>query len=292
MSTRAIRNLGGLDFLVLSGHFVVRGNLQPDGDTIAFAASSSYDAQGVRSNIPVNNDGTKTVSIRLQSIDAPEKKQPLGSESRDALLRALGFNPSALGLSSDDFTAAGAPVLQTGWVATHGLDGNRRPLGYVFASNPSGWKHGQIIPASEVLSSLKACENYRQVARGQAYPAFYQNSDEEHAVLFAKAASRARDASKGVWRTDQTTTGFIPVRAELLSGGALVHPKFFRRVEKWKSATPNARAFITWLKSQKDGKKLVSGAEFEPVELWKLFQAIDRSHVAVPYDTTKLWFSE
>jgi len=36
----------------------------------------------------------------------------------------------------------------------------------------------------------------------------------------------------------------------------------------------------------------VQGAEFAPVALWKLFEPVGTKKVRVPYDVTKLWFSE
>lgn len=66
----------------------------------------------------------------------------------------------------------------------------------------------------------------------------------------------------------------------------------FRRVAKWKEAQPNADAFLAWLKAQDDGKKLVAGATPRPVALYKLFEKVSKTEVAVPYDVTRLWFSE
>lgn len=291
MAKLTIRNHGGVPFLTLKGIFVVRARQMPDGDTIAFAATKAYKAGPVETNVPVNSTGAKTVNIRLQSIDAPEKAQPFGAVARDRLLEHLGFDPDSLGLGDDDFTADGPTTKIAGWLATHGLDGNRRPLGYVFAANP-GFTHGRVVSAEDVESVLKSSGNFRQVSRGSAFPAFYENTDENHAQLFQTAAVAARKANKGVWKADETTSGFVPTKQALGAGGDLVYPKFFRRVEKWKNAKPNAKAFVAWLKAQADGKKLVQGALPSPVPLWKLFEPVSQTRVAVPYDVTRLWFSE
>jgi endonuclease YncB( thermonuclease family) len=292
MAAHAIRNAGGVPFLILKGHFVVRAGQMPDGDTVAFAASSKYKRGPVETNVPVGSDGMTTVNIRLQSIDAPEKSQPLGAASRDALLKRIGFDPSALGLSEDDAKAGGDPVLIGGWLATHGIDSNRRPLGYVFRKNPGDFKHGAIVSAAQVLDAVKASENYLQVTGGWAFPAFYDNTDESHAVLFAAAAVKARKAKKPVWAQDKTTTGFVPTKEALKAGGSLVYPKFYRRVQGWPANQPNAKAFVSWLKKHKDGRKLVLGATRRPMQLWELFEVVSPRKVAVPYDVTKLWFSE
>lgn len=287
----SLKNSGGVPFLILKGHFVVREKQMPDGDTISFCASAKYPKRPVESNVPVSTTGEETVNIRLQSIDAPEKSQPFGASSRDALLKRLGFDPGDLGLSDTDFTAGGDPTRIAGWLATHGIDGNRRPLGYVFLTNP-GFKHGEIVSAADVRSVLTSSGNFAQVSKGWAYPAFYENTDETHAVVFQDAASKARDAGKGVWADDATTTGFVPTKDALGIGGKLVYPKFYRRVQKWKNAKPNAAAFISWLKQQSDGKKLVQGADRESMKLWELFEKVSKTRVAVPYDVTRLWFSE
>ena len=201
----------------------------------------------------------------------------------------LGFAPSSLGLSETNFSAIGSTQTRAGWLVTHDMDDKGRPLGYVFDKSP-GFKHGAIISAEDVLGAIKASANYRQASAGWAYPAFYANTDETHAALFQKAAAKARDASKGVWSKDMTTTGFVPTAEALGKGGTLVYPKFFRRVEKWKTAKSNAQSFIAWLKTQSDGKKLVEGAETKPVPLWTLFTKVSARKVAVPYDVTRLWF--
>jgi endonuclease YncB( thermonuclease family) len=291
LSPSSVRNAGGVPFLVLRGHFVVRAKQMPDGDTVAFAASAKYKAGPVKTNVPVNTTGDKTANLRLQSIDAPEKAQPMGAKSRNGLLTYLGFDLAALGLTDDDFTADGETQRIPGWLATHGMDGNQRPLSYLFLTNP-GFAHGAIVSAAQVRAKLKLSANYRQVAKGFAFPAFYENTDETHAVLFQDAAEKARAKRLGVWSADKTASGFTPTPAALAKGGALVYPKFYRRVAKWKTAKPSSSAFINWLKQQADGKKLVYGAQRDPIRLWQLFEPARAAKVKVPYDVTRLWFSE
>jgi endonuclease YncB( thermonuclease family) len=291
MSKPTLRNTGGVPFLILKGNFVIRQRHQPDGDTIHFAASSPFSPGPVISRVPVSSTGIETVAVRFQSIDAPEKKQPMGAASRDAALRHIKIKPSDIGLSDDDFTANGPIVKISGWLATHGIDGNKRQLGYVFPNNP-GFTHGAIVSAEKLLAAIKKSTNYHLVAKGWAYPAFYDNTDEMHATIFQQAASRARSDGNGIWKDDRTTTGFVPTKTALGVGGALVYPKFFRRVDKWRSPKPNSRAFIKWLKIQKDGKKWVEGAHSQPIRLWQLFESVGVRKVRVPYDVTRLWFSE
>jgi len=263
----------------------------PDGDTISFAASKRYSSGPVKTNVPVNSTGQRTVNIRLQSIDSPEKAQPLGAASRNALLRHLGFDPDALGLADDDFTASGTPKKVVGWIATHGLDGNQRPLAYLFRGNP-GFSHGRVESAADIMTVLRSSANYQQTTRGWAFPAFYENTDEAHALVFQQGGETARNSKRGVWVADVTTTGFVPTKDALGASGALVYPKFFRRVQKWMNAKPNAASFINWLKRQRDGKKLVQGALPSAVPLWQLFEVVSARKVAVPYDVIKLWFTE
>ena len=291
MAKLALRNKGGVPFLTLKGHFIVRAKQMPDGDTIHFAASKKYSSGLVETNIPVSSTGGKSVPLRLQSIDAPEKAQPLGAEARNGMLRHLGFDPTALGLGDDDFTADGPTAKVQGWVATHGMDGNGRPLSYVFRDNP-GFTHGRVESASDITAVLKSSGNYLQVTKGWAFPAFYDNTDETHAVVFQAASEKARDSDEPVWDADVTTSGFVPTKSALGAGGVLIYPKFFRRVQGWKNAKPNAAAFIKWLQAQEDGKKLVQGALPSPIALWKLFEVVSATKVAVPYDVTKLWFSK
>lgn len=289
MAKHSVKNAGGVPFLTLKGHFFIRKRQMPDGDTVAFAAASRYSAGPVETNVPVNTVGDKTANLRLQSIDTPEKSQPFGAAARDALLKHLGLDPAASGLTDTDFTASGDTQKVAGWLATHAMDDKGRPLSYIFRANP-GFTHGKIIAAADLVSVLKFSGNYSQASKGFAFPAFYSNTDENHAAVFQKAAEQARSAGRGVWKLDATVKGFVPTKDALHIGGALVYPKFYRRVEKWKEAKPNAKAFISWLKQQSDGKKPVQGAELAAVPLWKLFKVVSASKVAVPYDVTRLWF--
>ncbi|MCA1962838.1 MAG: hypothetical protein LDL31_02695 [Prosthecobacter sp.] len=177
---RRILNAGGVPFLVLKGFFVVSKGKQPDGDTLSFVAGRAYQSGGVKTNITVVNDGRKLRNVRFQSIDTPEKAQPLGAAARDSLLTALGFDVGQLGLSDTDFTADEGVHKVPGWIATHGMDGNGRALSYVFGADP-GFKHGAVVSAEQVEQILPLSANYAQVASGMAFPAFYSNTDEGHA---------------------------------------------------------------------------------------------------------------
>ncbi|MDC6170753.1 hypothetical protein PO768_25370 [Paucibacter sp. XJ19-41] len=291
MGTVNLLNTGGVPFLMLRGICVVRTGQQPDGDTLAFAAAKAYKSNRVKTNVPVDPSGKRTVNIRLQSIDAPEKAQPLGAKARDALLKKVGISPKAMGLTDQDFTADGPLTAVPAWLATHGLDGNQRPLGYIFPSL-SGFAHGQEVSAAAVTPLVKSSVNHSQAARGHAFPAYYDNTEEAHALVFQAAAAAARNRSLGVWAVDATTRGFVPTKSALTAAGALVYPKFFRRVQEWNDPAPTVAKFIRWLKAQSDGQKLVLGAERDPLPLWKLFKTVDAKRVSVPYDVNKLWFSE
>lgn len=292
MPTPTLKNAGGLPFLALSGVAVLRRRQMSDGDTLAFAALKPYAKGPVACNVPVDASGAKSVNVRLQSIDAPEKGQPMGAASRDSLLARFGFKPAALGLDEADFSASGPTTTRPAWLLTHGLDGNQRPLGYVFWRD-TGLAHGSVHAAGSLLALLRRSANLHQCSRGMAYPAFYDNTDEAHALLFQQAAAKARAAQRGVWAVDRSASGFEPRKAALSApGGGLIYPKFFRRIEKWPAQTGKAADFIAWLKKQSDGRKLVIGARREPTRLWELFEARGPKRVAVPYDVSKLWWSE
>lgn len=291
-----LRNQGGLPFLVLRGQFTLRSRQMPDGDTLSFVAHKAYTAQRVKTNVTVRGDGRKPVNVRLQSIDAPEKGQPLGAWSRDRLLAWLGFKPAQLGLADDDFSVnlPAEGLSRPGWLFTHGMDGNQRPLGYVMKTDP-GLKHGSEVPAEALQVLLRRTGNDAQVQSGAAFPAFYDNTDEAHALVFQAAAQRARKARRGVWSADATTQGFEPTPQALAgaaASGTLVYPKLYRRVADWPSPKPSSAAFIAWLKTRADGRKPVVGAERDPMPFWKLLVAVDARRVALPYDVAKLWWSE
>ena len=82
-------------FLLIRGSFVIVGK-QPDGDSVRFIADDTRLFDQLKNNSRIRLSKDNSVQLRFEAIDAPElhylgQAQPMGSESRDALLKLMGF---------------------------------------------------------------------------------------------------------------------------------------------------------------------------------------------------------
>ena len=115
----------------------------------------------------VDQNGEK-IKVRMTGIDAPESKQPMGSESTEALRQCVGMNENAL------------LTVQVG---------NEKD------------KYGRTL--AKVESAEINC-NQQQIEKGMAW--FYEDfgdklNDDDHA-LYRQASDYAQDNNMGVWSMD------------------------------------------------------------------------------------------
>jgi endonuclease YncB( thermonuclease family) len=229
-----ITPVGGA-FRVIKGAFKIIGK-EPDGDSLRFIPD---DAQFVRelknsSRVRFSSDGS--VQLRFEAIDAPElhfgkDAQPLGAESRDALLKLMGF--SGIQYANGGLqVSSSSPARVRGAILSTAAEANGRPVSYVLLErDAAGLKDGSSIAVDETI--LRRTMNYNMLENGMAYLTVYNTTPEAHRAFLRGVSATARQAKKGVWAVDKTTDFNLENQDSVGPRGQLILPKLFRRATSY-----------------------------------------------------------
>jgi endonuclease YncB( thermonuclease family) len=217
--------------LVLHGSFIVIGK-QPDGDSVRFRPGTPELLKQLKRADRIRPSSDGTVQLRFEAIDAPELHfenlaQPLGRESRDALLELMGFTnlrytPNGLQVRSS------TPLEVRGAILSRGAEVYGRPISYVFLErdHENTVQDGVRIGPSDGL--LRRSLNARMLENGMAYLTVYSSQPEAHRALMRSFALGAKSAMRGVWSVDKTSR-FELESLEDVTQRQLILPKLFRR---------------------------------------------------------------
>ena len=218
-------------YLVLRGSFVVIGK-EPDGDSVRFKPDSRELLNKLKRANRIRLSGDGTVQLRLEAIDAPELHfenlaQPLGLESRDALLDLLGFTdlsytPNGLQVRSS------TPAAVRGAILSRAAEVYGRPISYAFLESDlenTALNGVRIDPSDGVL---RRSLNARMLENGMVYLTVYSSQPEAHRALMREIAVRAKAANRGVWAVDKTPS-FSLDALEDVTRRQLILPKVYRR---------------------------------------------------------------
>lgn len=236
------------EYRVILGRLVII-NREPDGDTLQFNPDDSILVQYNKRSDPLE-DGV--IGVRLESIDAPEKKyqrtnkftQPVAIDARDRLLALAGFvnvQFDAGGFKVTSVDNPGGTVRAA--VVARGGDGttSARLVGYVFkaaAAQAAGLVDGQVIGDPELIAGnlLKQSFNYRLADEGLVYPSRFDTTPTSHHQLFAAAVATAQAVPTGIWAATSAhqvdaTVSFDPalVNAGVGSTSTPIMPMVYRR---------------------------------------------------------------
>jgi endonuclease YncB( thermonuclease family) len=216
---------------VIRGKFVILGK-QPDGDSVRFIADNPelyqylHRAERIQ---PSKEDGS--VQLRFQAIDAPElhygsAAQPFGEESRDSLLKTMGFKKIQY---NGNKVISAKPDAVPGAIICSAVERNGRPVSYVVLEKATAdFEDGASVAITEDL--LQHTLNYRLIAEGMAYPGFYSSMPVVHRRSMQTIARLARDQKLGIWELDQTSRFALDDLASISPpDGQLIYPKLFRR---------------------------------------------------------------
>lgn len=257
-------------YLAVAGELVLIGK-QPDGDSVRFRPAEPALLAGLDHAERLHPSADGTVQLRFDGVDAPElhygaQEQPLGAESRDALLAHLGFTDIAYQADGSTVTAA-TPATLPAVVLSRLVELNGRPVAFVFTAGTGAPATGERMALSEGL--LAASANSWLLATGAAYPLAYTSTDAVIRDALRSTAAGARAAALGVWAAD-TSAGFPVTDQQALGpGGALVHPKLFRRATDYlrDRGTGVDLTLPEWLaaRPEQDDAVLVAGADPVPL---------------------------
>lgn len=217
-------------YQVIKGNFAIIGK-KPDGDSIRFLAEEPNLYANLYRSYRINPSRDGSVQIRLEGIDTPElhygkDAQPFGEDSRDRLLKLLGFRDFVV--SGDTITSA-KPDEISGAILATGVETNGRPISYIVsAEEAKTLENGEWVKVTQVF--LQKTLNYQMLQEGMAYYTVYTSMPLSHRDFLQKIAKEAQQENRGVWKIDRTREFVLESQADLSPpDGKLILPKLFRR---------------------------------------------------------------
>lgn len=219
-----------MSFTLIKGTFHVAG-YSPDGDSVRFKALDSSLWKKL-SGPAVQANARGHAQLRIEAVDALEThylgfSQPLGAArtAGDFLLSFLGIDD--VEWDENERTVVEAQDGTEGYILARSTESNRRPVAFVFAGE-SDEKDGAEINLDR--SILKNSLNYRLLARGLAYPMYYNGLFSDLRSPLSRAVANARSGGLGLWPLDKTNKGFSVSSLKAITEEVAVLPKLFRRI--------------------------------------------------------------
>ncbi|WP_329469068.1 thermonuclease family protein [Streptomyces sp. NBC_01723] len=223
-----------MPMLLIKGFYNVTGS-QPDGDTVHFTADepSEWSLVGGGGGRAVEHSSVGRAKLRLDAVDALETHygpsrdhQPLrfAHAARDEMLDWLGFTD--VQRRPDESVTATTPETVPGFVLTRGADVHGRCIALAGRGDPPGTSGLEIDVTVPVL---RTTVNHHLLTEGLAYPTFYRSLFTTLRTEMAAVAVGARDARRGLWASDVTTTGAKITGPGSLTDEVVILPKLFRR---------------------------------------------------------------
>jgi endonuclease YncB( thermonuclease family) len=239
-------------FLLIRGSFVIVGK-QPDGDSVRFIADDTNLFSQLKNNSRIRLSKDNSVQLRFEAIDAPElhylgAAQPMGSESRDALLKLMGFKDPQFRNDGATVTSAGVQTVR-GAILSNAAEVNGRPISYVLLEKDArGLTDGTRVGVSDAI--LQKTLNAKQLTNGMAYLTVYSSTPKTHQSFLRALTLQARASRLGVWARDASANFKLVNKDSVGERGALILPKLFRRAISYLNArakNPNLRSIKDWM---------------------------------------------
>ncbi|MER6346298.1 thermonuclease family protein [Streptomyces sp. NPDC001595] len=223
-----------MPMLLIKGFYAIKES-QPDGDTVHFTADdpAEWSLVGGGRGRAVEH-GAGRAKLRLEGVDALETHygpardhQPpqFAHAARDELLTWLGFT-DVQRLPNETVTAT-TPETVPGFVLTRGADVHGRCIALAGRGQPPG---ASGLEMDVDVPLLRTTVNHHLLATGLAYPTFYRSLFPGLRTELATVAKEARQAGRGLWPADTTTTGAKITGLASITCDAVLLPKLFRRL--------------------------------------------------------------
>jgi hypothetical protein len=120
-----------------------------------------------------------------------------------------------------------------------------RPVAFAFAAVPPAPAGSEVFLRA---GSLRQSLNYRSLDRGKSYPLFYDTLFADLRTVLAEAATTARQARRGLWRSDRSRSGLVVRRQTDLEQNGVIFPKVFRRLTEYlRRQGGDLSEFLPWL---------------------------------------------
>lgn len=255
-----------MPMLLIKGFYDVKGS-QPDGDTVAFTADdpSQWSLVGGGLGRAVEHSATGRAKLRLDAIDALETHyganrvhQPLqfAHAARDELLNWLGFTD--VQRQPDETVTATTPETVPGFVLTRGSDVHGRCIALAGRGTAPGTSGLEI---DVDVTVLRATVNHHLLTSGLVYPTFYRSLFTSLRVEMATTAKQAREAERGLWPSDVTTTGAKITGLVSLTDDLVLLPKLFRRMVDYLRLSMPLTCVPAYLAGARDRYSILSTGE-------------------------------
>ena len=225
-----------MSFTLIKGTFHVLG-YSPDGDSIRFKAKDSALWKKL-SGPAVECNARGHAQLRIEAVDALETHYQGASQPERPARAAARFLLSQLGIDEVVWNETHSTVIKAqdgtnGYILARSTESNRRPVAFVFAGETEE-RDGAEITLNE--SILKESFNYRLLARGLAYPMYYNGLFSDLRLPLTEAMTNARAEGKGLWPHDKTTKGFSVSDLKAITEEVAILPKLFRRIVDYMGA--------------------------------------------------------
>ncbi|SNX55715.1 hypothetical protein SAMN06272735_0141 [Streptomyces sp. TLI_55] len=254
-----------MPMLLIKGFYEVKGS-QPDGDTVHFTADdpAQWSLVGGGLGRGVEHTAAGRASLRLDAIDALETHygpnrvhQPLqfAHAARDELLNWLGFTDVQ---HADETVTATTPEQVPGFILTRGSDVHGRCIALAGRGAPPGASGLEIDVDAAVLRTTL---NHHMLTTGLVYPTFYRSLFTSLRAELTTAAKEAREAGRGLWPGDVTTTGAKITGLASLTDEAVLLPKLFRRLVDYLNLDMPLTCFPAFLAGVGDRFSILSTGE-------------------------------
>ena len=254
-----------MSFLLIRGSFHVVGR-GPDGDTLGFAAKKKSNWKKLKGRQPKFNMGGNgnITNLRFEAIDTLEthfspgngprihQPQPPADDATDFTLKAAGVKNVVWGMKNGERTrvsAADDGDKTEGYILVRTVEKFGRAVAFVFQGKP-GKPDGteQFLDVKWLRRSI----NYKLVAAGMSYPAYYDDMcrfvDLRDALT--DAVIKAYNADRGLWQSDKSRGLTVDGEAQLIVRD-IIFPKLFRRLSTYLRINNNkVSGFKAWLKTR------------------------------------------
>ncbi|MDD1763050.1 MAG: thermonuclease family protein [Methanothrix sp.] len=217
-------------FTLIRGTFHVAG-YSPDGDSIRFKAQDPSLWKKLSGPAAALN-ARGHAQLRIEAVDALEthyqgycQPQRLAQAATDCLLSSLGIDDVTWDESHSQVLSAQDGTV--GYILCRSTESNRRPVAFVFVG-VADEKDGSEIVLD--VPRLKESLNFLLLARGLAYPMYYNGLFSDLRLPLTQAVKDARKERLGLWPCDRTTKGFSVSDLKTITDEAAILPKLFRRI--------------------------------------------------------------
>ncbi len=253
-----------MSFKVIKGTFHIVG-YSPDGDSIRFKADDESSWELLKGR-KVKLNSKKHAQLRIEAIDTLETHYKREHQPREFADSATNYLFKLMGIKNVVWNATGSRVSSAddavpGYIISRMAEKYGRPVAFVFAKMKN-FEDGQEVYLNNKI--VRKSVNFKMLAKGLAYPTFYDGMFYDLRELFAKATVKARKSKAGVWSEDRTNKFTCIDALSDVTDAHVLLPKLFRRITTYlkENESFDANDFIAQLEAKQEKVLVLSILHF------------------------------